>query len=282
MKLSKEMEVFDQSIPMFVENYEQHRDLLISLINTKGLMSNGAIKLLIIQLCDRIISGAENALLIIRNHPSFSAIDIATLNRSIFESAVNILYILTDDSEARFMRYSFSSIDADLKIVKNCKEWVKPCVQKDIETGAQQYIKLGSTSEGDKQKLSDIAGISVKSVKSLPDVRQRCKLIGDIWLYFYDTRYRETSGWSHGSMSRIFVSPYHQAKDKNIENKSIMESLSMLSWTTALIHQLVVHLANYTTSHAVVENAINIGIKFTEAIDKILCQSTYVNVVDEK
>ena len=278
----KESKIFIKSIKLYEAIYYEYIDLFVVLLASKKFLDNESLVYHVIsQLSDRVLVGTDNIFLIIKRHGLNGAIDLATLNRSIFETVVNLLYILKDDSVMRVLRYLFASIDSDFRFIENCKKWVAKGKSEDVRMGAYSIIQSFSTDKNDKAKLAGFIGVEKNSVKGLPSIRDRSKLIGEVWLYFYETSYRETSGWSHGSISRIIMSTFHQIMDTETADKAKIESLKMLSWTMELHYQLVVHLAAILDANEIVGQAGLVRKKMVSKLEPILMKSDHVHGFEE-
>jgi hypothetical protein len=157
-------------------------------------------------LCDRIIHIPAHVLMLHMEDPVYSYIDCASLNRSLFETAVNCLYLLQDKTNRAFASLISKSIDEDIKRNNELLKWIS---HKDpgIAAGAAQQRPV-KTHDNKRRELLHGIGFS-GNPPPFPDIRARCDKLGDTWQYLYADRYKELCSWSHIHLGQIFSSPSH-------------------------------------------------------------------------
>lgn len=137
-------------------------------------------------LCDRIIHTPEHILALNMEEPFYFYLDCASLNRSLFESAINCLYLLNDKTNHAFAGLISKSIDEDIKLRSELTKWVSH-KNPGIAKGATQQIQSLTSQQQHKQEMLKGLGFS-GNPPSFPDIRTRCDKLDDRWKFLYVIR----------------------------------------------------------------------------------------------
>ncbi len=199
-------------------------------------------------LLDRLTSTPISILRLITADPVLAAPDCASLHRSAFEAAVNLLYLVHVDSTERFHSFYKMAFEAERRMFDAMQHWRKHDNQ-DIVAYAEHQVSLkGAPTEEVLDQLFAELGIDNRDdVKSYPNIRQRCADLGPIWELFYDARYRGLSAWQHGDTSRAAVSSSLMIHLSEGSDRTVFESLIILIWSWELIYNLVATMAKFAT-----------------------------------
>jgi hypothetical protein len=194
-------EVYTDWFPDFVELFSKYINNISW--NNETLFQKKTIH----YLCDRIIHTPEHVLILNMEEPFYSYLDCASLNRSLFESAVNCLYLLNDKTNHAFAGLISQSIDEDIKLRSELSKWVS---HKDlsIAKSAIQQIQFLTSQQQHKQEMLKGIGFS-GNPPPFPNIRIRCDKLEDRWKFLYVSRYKELCSWSHIHLKQVFSSPSH-------------------------------------------------------------------------
>ncbi|MDP2266602.1 MAG: DUF5677 domain-containing protein [Thiobacillus sp.] len=263
--------------------YEQHSKqylaMLPDILNGEFKSLQPVVRLLMHQMTDRIVYGVQHCNAISSVATSHCEIDLATINRSIYETIVTLIFILKKNSESRFLSYCINSIESDLRRIRQVQNWEK---HPDLEISISANAWLGNerTTEEDRKDICKSFNVHPSQVQKLPDVLNRAKDAGDVWAYFYDTRYRETSGWSHGHISRIWTSASYHRQDDKAPGKAINLALVMTSWTVEMLFRLIESFSEISQNPEYAKRAEKIRTAMYEKITPILDRHGFVSSIE--
>lgn len=116
-KVELELEAADNVCKLYEQRLADFLELFKKIVNSLSWRDQQTpleIKT-IHHLCDRIIHVPAHVLMLHKEDPIYSYIDCASLNRSLFESAVNCLYLFQDKTNRAFASLISKSIDEDIK-----------------------------------------------------------------------------------------------------------------------------------------------------------------------
>jgi hypothetical protein len=207
-KVELELEAADNVCKLYEQRLADFLELFKKVVNSLSWRDHQTpleIKT-IHHLCDRIIHVPAHVLILHKEDPIYSYIDCASLNRSLFESAVNCLYLFQDKTNRAFASLISNSIDEDIKYNNELLKWLS---HKDpgIAAGAAQHRPVKKHDSNRRELLRGI-GFS-GNPPFFPNIRVRCDKLGERWRYLYADRYRELCSWSHIHMGQVFSSPSH-------------------------------------------------------------------------
>ncbi len=154
-------------------------------------------------LCDRILYVPLHTTMLHEENPMFSYIDSASLNRSLFETIVNCLYILNDKSNEALAGIISKSVDEDVKLRNELLKWTSN-PNPGISEGAKLQAADITTQISDKGKI--LQGLP-QTPRLFPNIRERCRSLSDIWQFLYASRYQQMCAWSHIHLEHVLFSP---------------------------------------------------------------------------
>jgi len=184
-------------------------------------------------LCDRIIHVPAHVLTLHKEDPVYSYVDCASLNRSLFESAVNCLYLFQDKTNRAFASLISKSIDEDIKHNNELLKWLSH-KNPAIAAGAAQRRPV-KTHDSKRRELLRGIGFS-GNPPFYPDIRARCDKLGDRWRYLYVDRYKELCSWSHIHLGHVFSSPSHAIASPNDLAHAVNTGTAMLYLAFHLVY----------------------------------------------
>ncbi len=196
-------------------------------------------------LAERITVTPFHVINVLTRDPFYAHSDIAALNRGLFESAVNLLYLLQEDSEERIERFYVSSIQHELKLQKSMEQWVGNRDTYIACSAKKQSLIEDRTSD---ELLADVLKSLGREAppSPYPKLRDRCASLPKIWEFYYDSKYRGLSAWQHGDVSRIFVSSTMKQLDPTQRDRPVFEGMGMCAWSWDLVHWYLRSLIDLT------------------------------------
>lgn len=268
-----------EAFVIYERHSQQYVEVLSNMLNHEFKNLQHVVRLLIYQMADRVVYGVQNGNAISSSDSLHCEIDLAALNRSIFETIVTLIFIVKQDSDSRFLSYYMDSIETDLRRIREVKHWEK---HPDLEISASAHVWLSQelTTEDDRRHICRQFNVTPSQIKKLPHVLNRAKEAGDIWAYLYDTRYRESSGWSHGHISRIWTSGSYHQQDMDAPKRASHQALVMTSWTVEMLFRLIESLSVISKKPEYVQRAEGIRENLYEEITPILDHNGFGSSVD--
>src|SRR5207249_6294023 len=129
------------------------------------------------------------------------------ITRGVFESSVNLLYLMNDKNNGRLGAFWRMSVRDEQKFNSSIKRWLNHPDGDIAEVAKLQFQpKMPTETEILEVVLRDL-GILIEDLPPWPSIATRAKEVGEVWDFYYDVKYRGLSSWQHGDVSRIFVSP---------------------------------------------------------------------------
>lgn len=174
--------------------------------------------------------------------PFYAHADAAALNRGLFETTVNLVYLLGPDCSQRFKSFYNDSVQREFKLQEGMNRWVRSedgSVRKRAE--AQAGVRNATTEETLKATRA-----LVGEPPPYPNLKDRCRRLGEWWDFNYDAKYRGLSSWQHGDASRIIASQAFQQVYPEQAERPVFESLGQCAWAWDLVYHLVWELVKYS------------------------------------
>lgn len=197
-------------------------------------------------LLDRVTSTPVNILRLCLQDPVLAGPDAASLHRSAFESAVNLLYLQHGDQLTRLQSLYIMAFDSERRMCDAISQW---CGHPDRDVSAradhQMAVQDQPTDAARADLLRTLRVGDEAGIGQYPNIRQRCSDIGPIWEFFYDARFRGLSAWQHGDPTRAAVSSSLMMRFPEWSDRTVFESLLVASWTWDLLYYLIHTMAQF-------------------------------------
>lgn len=193
-------------------------------------------------LLDRVTSTAANIVKLAIGDVLLAAPDMAALHRSSFEAAVNLLYILGDPSYDRLRSFSCSSFEAEWRMFNGLIDWAN---HSEPWIAAQARLDTSTNGRPDddaRKALWKILNIAGQLDNKYPPLRRRCEILGELWVFYYDSRYRGLSSWQHGDVTRVLASSTLLRVPEHGE-RLLFETLLQVVWIHDLVDMFIEALA---------------------------------------
>jgi hypothetical protein len=209
---------------------------------TFGPKCHGIAKLTVFYLSERVAVTPFQIINAVTRDPFYAHADVAALNRGLFETAVNLLYLLGPDSDIRFRSFYHDSAERELSLQKTMQRWLQSADKQIRRRAEHQYGIRNGTTSSTLEKVREFTG----DVPKYPNLRERCRQLGETWDFNYDSRYRGLSSWQHGDASRILVAQAFQQIFPDDAERPVFESLSQCAWAWDAVHLLVTGLLRHS------------------------------------
>jgi len=186
-------------------------------------------------LLNRIGFEPLHVLMTVSQNPWMADASCAALNRSLFECAVNFLYIISAGDATRAKHFFVDAFRMEVVMDEAISKWVG-YEDKFIHDNANNMTKVNfrpSRADLEKEKLK--LGLPV-GIGRYPSVEQRCKDISPRWHFFYDSMYRGLSSWQHGDPSRYIFEP-KSSESLNEPSRPVFEGLVQLAWMYQILYE---------------------------------------------
>jgi len=196
-------------------------------------------------LLDRVTSTPVSILRLIVADPVLAAPDCASLHRSAFEAAVNLLYLVHRDRPERLRSFYTMAFESERRMYNAIQRWREHDDQDIVAYANYQLSIQGPPTDAARDELFAQLGIDNRDdVERYPNIQQRCTDLGPIWEFFYDAKFRGLSAWQHGDTSRAAVSSSLMMHLPQYSDRTVFESLIILIWTWELIYHLICAMAD--------------------------------------
>jgi hypothetical protein len=206
-------------------------------------------------LLDRLTSTPINIIRLATKDPVMAGPDVASLYRSMFESTVNLLYLLNDSDESRFAAFYLSAYEAEHKMYEAVEKWKSHSDPWIARYAEHQLNVLDPPCKSARDEMIKILECSDLPPK-FPKIYQRCKELGPTWEFLYDAMYRGLSAWQHGDMSRSHISSSMLLLVPEYAERTVFETMIVVMWTWELTYRAsheLFNLANQVETLAVLE-----------------------------
>jgi hypothetical protein len=218
--------------------FNETSEIITKLINSLPKPDNPTSRLKMLTLhylAEQIMVTPFNLIALIRRDPLYAHTNAAALNRTLFESAVNCLYILPDD-KSRFGAFCINGVRQELAIQLRMKDWLSHPDAFIARHAKKQYYIKNATTEELLETFKQSLGFGDAKLPVYPNIKNRCSSLGDRWAFEYDARYKGLSAWQHGDFSRVgFSRTMSQILPEEID-RAVFESLGMVAWAFDLTY----------------------------------------------
>lgn len=228
-------------------------------------------------LSERVTVTPFHIINVITRDPEYAHSDAAALNRGLFESAVNVCYLLEKDHEERFKRFWLTSAKKEFDIQRSMDKWLNSkteSIKKRAE--AQASIKDG-TNEALIAKMEKELG----DQKTYPAIYDRCVALGSEWAFFYDYVYRGLSAWQHGDVTRSFVAQSWSQIFPDQEERPVFESLAQCAWSWDMVSLHLKKLMDQDRDSHTISQLEKMDRKAQNVINENLAMAVHKFQIDE-
>ena len=229
----------NSSLSNGMENFSKQGSELweIALVN-----KTYAQKIAISYLIERVLSSARNCCRLHYIYPRQSAQDMASMSRGMFESVINVLYLLTDNDQSKLASFWKLSIKEEQSYDTHLSKWCESESDDLAYSARSERESRLTTPENISDLMQKEFGFCIDTATKWPPLYKRAKRVGEIWEYFYDLRYRAYSTWQHGDLSRAILSPCISIDLPNMKDRAQSEGISVLSWCHEVMFQFLLEL----------------------------------------
>lgn len=174
--------------------------------------------------------------------PFYAHADAAALNRGLFETTVNLVYLLGPDSSQRFKSFYNDSVQREFKLQLGMERWMRSEDASLRQRAEKQAGVRNATTEETLKATRELVG----NPPPYPNLKERCRRLGEWWDFNYDAKYRGLSSWQHGDASRIIASQAFGQLYPEQAERPVFESLAHCAWAWDLVYNLVWELTKYS------------------------------------
>ncbi|MEM7602445.1 MAG: DUF5677 domain-containing protein, partial [Verrucomicrobiota bacterium] len=186
---------------------------------------------------DRIVHGAQSNILITKDSPTYSYVDMASVNRANLELAANFVALLREEDDELYAAFIVEGQRNDRIKAKELKEWSEHPDERYLTTAKPMQCDYAAVTEKRVSEL--LKSLKIEKPKmEFPRIEKRFRLAGEKWRFLYTSRYRELCSWSHCHPEEVFFSPSNRFDFDN-ELRGVDKGIEMLHFSHHLIFLLL-------------------------------------------
>ncbi|WP_126454812.1 DUF5677 domain-containing protein [Sulfuriflexus mobilis] len=232
-----------QSINSLLGNGQsQLQNQIVKLNENAAYGRSQNLRMAVSYLVERSLISSAHVVFLHRKYTHASHADLAAICRGIYETIVNCLYIIDDKSDLRLASFWIRSFKEEIKLNDERIKWMSHSNENIASAAEAEYNAVIDPIDIQKANISEWLGVDIAAMPKWPTLLKRAQEAGDIWAYFYDVRYRSYSSWQHGDLSRIAFSPGFQSNQPNLKERSLTESMHILSWCYDMMYYFAISL----------------------------------------
>lgn len=202
------------------------------------------VRLIVVKfLLDRITSSPLSILKLAKTDPVLAGPDIAALYRSMFEAAINLLYLIDDPDYSKLASYYVAAFDAEKKMYESMSKWRSHSDEWISRYADRQSQVQDGPTDSSRCEMLTILGCADPA--KYPNIFERSKRIGPTWEFLYDAMYRGLSAWQHGDMSRGHISSSLLLLMPEYAERTVFETMIVVMWTWELTYHVSIALFKF-------------------------------------